>query len=218
MVASLEERLGRNLWCAGRPQESAEPIEHTLTLARTLQSPQDLLQSPWSSKGYLYTLCQGGCRRRWSTLGRSRGGGRSSGFGRVGMGAGNVLADLCVTSQPRGSRGTAGRAGLGTASPGAGGPKTSGVTLIYALMMAGRFENLVRAALAERTAAATAGTCPDRSAVGPGWGAGALGTPESTWLSAGSCQSETGHFKQSQNWSTCEAAISLEERRSSSSA
>ncbi len=214
MVASLEERLGRNLWYAGRPQESAEPIEHALTLAQHYELPETYSVA-LQLKGYLYTL-SGRVQEAMVNLQAGLEAARSSGLARVEMGAENVLADLCMTYDFAGAEDHC-LAGLALArrSGARGSEKTLTVNLIYALMMAGRFEEAyVRATT--RSGRATAGADHLNMSLYARLSVldALRGDTDHAREHLAFCQdfAQSDDIQAVANFDTCEAAISLAER------
>ena len=145
VIAGLEERLGRNLWYTGRPQEVIEPIDHALTLAQYWELPETLVLA-LQMKGYLY-FGEGRVAEAFLYVEASLETARRNGLVRVEMGTENLITDLYMCFDRPGAEEHC-LAGLALARRrGARGVEmTLTNNLLYVLTVAGRFDEADRRA------------------------------------------------------------------------
>lgn len=145
VIASLEERLGRSLWYAGRPQDTAEPIEHALTLSQHYELGETYARA-LQIKGYLYASA-GRVEEAILYMDASLEAARRCGATRVEMGTENLIADMCMIYDRPGAEEHC-LAGLALARRRGARAAELNVTnnLLYVLTLAGRFDEAYRRA------------------------------------------------------------------------
>jgi class 3 adenylate cyclase/tetratricopeptide (TPR) repeat protein len=141
VIASLEERLGRHLWYAGRPQETAEPTEHALTLAQHWELPETYARA-LQMKAYLY-VSAGRVGEAIVNLEASLEAARRSGLTRVEMTAENLIADICMTfDRPEAEEHCLAGLVLARRRGDRNAELNLTVNLLYVLTLAGRFDEV----------------------------------------------------------------------------